>query len=93
MYYQTKTKTIMCLKEKFDETCENNILIMQFHKDIEPDVNYPKYIANTFKFHKSWDWLMPVIKQIVPPNGWQSDGIALQTKVLTSLQSCDIDKC
>lgn len=45
-------------------TALKNILIHEFHKGNKPNINYPEYIAYTFKYHKDWNWLMEVVEKI-----------------------------
>lgn len=48
--------------------------------------------AECLDFHSRWDCLMLAVEKIAPPNGWEIEGITLQAKVLTALQSANISR-
>lgn len=50
-------------------------------------IAYPEQL----KYHTSWDWLMPVAKKIIPPNGWTGDGIGLSILVANALSLANIE--
>ena len=64
------------------ETTENNKLIAEF-------INYPdlgtKGDFSYLKYHKSWDWLMPVVREVltlIDINQSDYDASALKFEVL-----------
>lgn len=45
-----------------------------------------EYYDDTLEFHKSWDWLMPVVAKIVPPHGWVGKLVKPQSNVMLMVQ-------
>lgn len=44
------------------------------------------------RYNTSWDWLIPIVKKVIPPHGFKLNDIKYQTAVLNSLHTLDIDK-
>ena len=44
------------------------------------------------RYNTSWDWLIPIVKKIVPPHGFTLSSIRYQTAVVNSMHTLDINK-
>ena len=49
------------------------------------------YSPQNLAYDVNWNWIMPVVKKIVPPNGWLLGGIKYQSRLMRTLQLADID--
>ena len=56
-----------------------------------PDGNLYCYIED-LRYNTLWDWLIPIVKNIVPPHGFTLDCIKYQTAVINSMTTLDINK-
>lgn len=50
-----------------DEIFGKNLIVFQFYRDIKFIDSFDLY-AVEFKYHSSWDWLMPVIEKCLKIN-------------------------
>ena len=92
------------LKSEINET---NILIAKFmdcllcndkmvkrttkYWDFPGDSGLYCYIED-LRYNTSWDWLIPIVKRIVPPHGFTLSSIRYQTAVINSMHTLDINK-
>lgn len=99
-----KTKGEKALQREINET---NILIATFMKCLidrkrglvrrtTKDWVFPEgslycYIED-LRYNTSWDWLIPIVKKIVPPHGFTLSSIRYQTAVINSMHTLDINK-
>jgi hypothetical protein len=70
-------------------TQENNKLIAEFmgYPNIANDEDKRDYLEDCLKYHKSWDWLMPVVSQCFKTG----DDTYEWDNIMDTLFTCDID--
>lgn len=57
---------------------------------VETYDGYVNFYIDEAKYHVSWDWLIPVIKQCIYKEIWFSD---LTNQLHDGLLNCDIEQC
>jgi hypothetical protein len=59
--------------EEIDAVGESNVMIANYFGEKQSIVNDPKWVQsdgwNYLKYHKSWEWLMPVIEKLAKTKG------------------------